>query len=776
MADTLQYINYDFAAQKAALQQRIQARYPGLWNSFFAGDLGTVIIDVVAWGFTTLAFLVNRMAGEQFIPTMTKRESASRIGALVGYKLHGTTAAVVSCEVTLPQAQSVDITIAKGTQIRTSDNSSTVFEVAKNYVISAGSLTPSTPVVNISPLVSGQNVIASTLNATNGSATLVLADTTVDLTQFVENGLTFIPVGFSTEYTVTGATGNTLTVSPVWSDATSTGVTGPITDRRIQLVQGKTVAETFTVPSGLTSAYSVAINSSGTQPVIDNSVSVTVNGNAWTPVSSLLLSQTDSTNFQVDTTALGVVRVTFGDGTFGEAIPGNASVVITYRIGGGTAGNIALSTINTTIPILIAQTNSPVALAITNSTSAGIGGQNPETLEEARVNIPQFTQTNSRCVTLQDYQSMAMGFYSPLYGSVVYSRATLGIPGYLTGPMVVVYGWTTGTSGGLVNLSSALKQSLQDYLQGLAVGTDYVQVYDGTTVPAPIAVRFKALSGYSVSDVSQTITAAINSKITSLYPGDPVIYSDLVATLDTSVGVASLTVATPTSDLIPADSTQLFTVPDDSYVYALDRVSSGQPVNTTVNGRSYALSQYTVQLPVYPVQPWALNMTLGGQQLIVLPGLVPGYADVYGSQLSPLQAYRSQINLITGQMTVWINGAAGDLSLSLNHVVGYTNDRKVDVYISAPGIATQSQRRSIRSVLRQWSNGFQVGAPLYGTSVPGVLPSLSNISDVVTTYLGTSGAVSRVSLQTANNAAAYVMANPGDLFTFGNLYINNAAD
>ena len=85
--ETLRYIKYDYQSQKDALLQRVRDRWPGRWNDFLSNSLGIVFIDIVAWGLATLAFLVNRVAGEQYIPTMTLRESAVRIGGLTGYQL-----------------------------------------------------------------------------------------------------------------------------------------------------------------------------------------------------------------------------------------------------------------------------------------------------------------------------------------------------------------------------------------------------------------------------------------------------------------------------------------------------------------------------------------------------------------------------------------------------------------------------------------------------------------------------------------------------------------
>ena len=139
---TLQYLKYDYAAQKDALLQRIRDRWPARWNDFLANSIGIVIVDIMAWGLATMAFLVNRVAGEQYIPTMTLRESAMRIGALTGYQLRGPLPATVSCEAVVNTTQSATVTIFKGTLIRTSDNNALAFEVVKDYTIEAGQYTP----------------------------------------------------------------------------------------------------------------------------------------------------------------------------------------------------------------------------------------------------------------------------------------------------------------------------------------------------------------------------------------------------------------------------------------------------------------------------------------------------------------------------------------------------------------------------------------------------------------------------------------------------------
>jgi hypothetical protein len=127
--NTLRYLKVDYQSHKDALLQRVRARWPQNWNDFLANSFGIVLVDVVAWSTATLAFMVNRVAAENYITTMTLRESAVRLGGLVGYQLRGPTPASVACEASLSSAQGADVTIPVQTLVRTADENALPFEV-----------------------------------------------------------------------------------------------------------------------------------------------------------------------------------------------------------------------------------------------------------------------------------------------------------------------------------------------------------------------------------------------------------------------------------------------------------------------------------------------------------------------------------------------------------------------------------------------------------------------------------------------------------------------
>ena len=607
--NTLRFTKLDYQSHKDALLQRARERWPNAWNDFLANTILMVLVDLAAWGFATLAYVLNRIGAENFIPTMSLRESAVRIGGLTGYQLQSATPATVSCEAALSSPAGATVTVQQGTLIRTSDAAGVPFEVAQDYLIEPGELTPKTLVVTLSPALSGTKVLNTYMLVTTGSVNVDCLDSTVNLADYVAVGQSFNKLGDTTTYTIQsieaapGAVSlfSRLVLDRAYAAATE-ATAAEVYDRRIELVQGQTVVDRFISSVGNTNSFSVKLSRTS---VIDSSVGVTVNGEVWTQVGSAVLRDTEEKVFELKTLISGVTVVIFGDDSFGAAVPSQASIEVTYRIGGGTVGNIALNTISTSITGLIESLSNPVAITVSNSTSTGMGGQEAETIEQARINIPAYTRTNDRAVTLEDYQTIAQGYRHPQFGSVAFARSTIRTENaFLEGNMVVIYAWTTGNSGGLVVLSPQLKQALQTYLQTKAVGTDLVNVYDGTSRPVPISLRFKALSGFVVADTKRLVSSTIKSAVDSLRPGDPILYSNLLRSLDEVYGVDTVNMATPITDLFTTNTTELFTAPQDAFVYSLQRNGVGAP---QVDGNGDSVGMYTAQLPVYPVAAWSFS-------------------------------------------------------------------------------------------------------------------------------------------------------------------------
>lgn len=776
---TLRYLKLDYQSHKDALLQRIRERWPIAWNDFLANSIGIVLVDIVAWGLATVAYVINRIGGENFVSTMTLRESAVRLGSLTGYQLQSPVPATVSCEAALSATISADVTIQKGTLIRTSDNSGIPFEVTEDYTIAAGELTPKTLVVTFSPSLTGTTVINSFVLVTAGSVNVDCIDTTINLSEYMEAGQTFNKLGDTTVYTITAleqAPGSVSPYSRLVLDRPYEGATesvdAEVYDRRIALVQGQTIIDRFVAPAGGTPSFSIKLSRT---PVMDDSVTVTVNSEVWTQVKSTALRDSEDKVYEVRGMPSGQTVIIFGDDSYGASVPSEAAIEVNYRIGGGVAGNIALNTINTSISGLNTSLNSSVPVLITNNTSSGVGGQEAETLEQARINIPAYTQTNDRAVTLSDYQTIAQQYSDSQFGSVAYARSTVRTENaFLEGNIVVIYAWTLGTGGGLVPLSPQLKQSLQTYMQTKAVGTDLVQIFDGTSRPVPISLRFKVLANFGIAATNQLVTDTIKAFVNALRPGDPILYSNLMRALDSVYGVDTIQMATPITDLFPSNTTELFSVPQDTFVYDIERAGAGAP-QTDANGDN--VSPYTAQLPVFPLAAWSLSLFLGPDELTIMPDVDAGYARLLGTNLSsdPSSTFWSRLNLLTGQATLWLKGAPGDLTMQLVTSHGYSTERVVNLYIGYTGDNTQTKRREIRAALRAFSDQLSVGGSIYAENVSNVSASTVSVTDVVTNISGVD-AVTRVALDSPASSAVRITAADYELLRIGNVYLNNQVD
>jgi hypothetical protein len=765
MADTLRYLKFDYDSHLDAIIQRIRTRYPGVWNDFQSGNFGRIILDTIAWSTASTAFLINRAAAENYLPTMTLRESAMRVGSLVQYRLRSPAPASVPCSATLFSAATADVLISKGTPLWTADNV-LPFEVDKDYTILTGDSTPIRTVVVFDPQKSGSGVLQTLVQTYAGESYVDVLDTSIAMNQYVELGQLFRQADGQPEYVIQGiepapnsTNSNRLAINQPWAGATAI-ITAEVIDRTITVVQGQTITDQFVTPTVQVSNYTIKLSRTS---VIDNSLIVTVNGEEWEQVNSLLFYRETDKVYEITTLPSGSTTVQFGDGKFGLMPSTEASLVIVYRVGGGASGNVASGAINTTIVGLIPSLSNPINITVINN-QPGFGGLDAETLDEARVNIPAVTRANDRGVSKTDYETLASSYNDPRYGQVRYARAyTRDENDFLERNIVVVSAWTTGSNGSLTPVIGALKAALGDYLQQKSVGTDYVVLADGATRPAPISLRFKVTAGADVDDTTDSVLAAISSIVTQLRPGNPLVFSDFIRAIDEVPSVDTLNIATPTADLYPNGQDELFTPPDDAFEYELALQSSSTEEN-----------RYSATLPVFPLKPWAFQLFMSGVRLEVLPASVPGFAKVSGGNLS--KTLDSSVDLLSGSVSLAIEGVPGTLTMKLVTAVGYARERQVSIYVGyrADG-DSQLKRRQIRAALKAWVDGFGPGSTLFASPQTNVPASQSNVRDVV---LAVSGVVevTRISFDTASNPAVRLDLNQTEIPLFANIYLNNLSD
>lgn len=121
----------------------------------------------------------------------------------------------------------------------------------------------------------------------------------------------------------------------------------------------------------------------------------------WTRVSSFINSEINNLSkvYTVNVDDYDVCTIEFGNGVKGK-IPAiiDGGISVTYRVGGGTASNVAANT------IVELESDIESVENTFNPYATYYLGHDMETLEEIKVNAPANFSTRNRAVTLEDYE------------------------------------------------------------------------------------------------------------------------------------------------------------------------------------------------------------------------------------------------------------------------------------------------------------------------------------------------------------------------------------
>jgi len=183
------------------------------------------------------------------------------------------------------------------------------------------------------------------------------------------------------------------------------------------------------------------------QGVVKSSISLTVGGAGWSPITNWSTQSSVSQVYKIVQTDDGNTFAVFGDGVFG-AIPANgAEIRATFRIGGGRRGNLGKDTIKRKVNV------PQQVLTVTNPASAN-GGDDAASMKEAREGIPATISTLERAVTEDDHEKLAKQV-----AGVAKARAAAGIPAGSNRVRV----WIAPSGGG--QPTSLLKNSVSTFLK-----------------------------------------------------------------------------------------------------------------------------------------------------------------------------------------------------------------------------------------------------------------------------------------------------------------------
>lgn len=135
-----------------------------------------------------------------------------------------------------------------------------------------------------------------------------------------------------------------------------------------------------------------------------STLQVQANGVKWNEVPTLYDQASTASVFDTLNQSDGTTDVLFGDEVEGAALPtGQNNIQATYRVGSGSATNVAAGSITTLV-------DRPIGVSAVINPAAATGGQDPQSITDVRANAPLSVLTLGRAVSITDYQNYAASY------------------------------------------------------------------------------------------------------------------------------------------------------------------------------------------------------------------------------------------------------------------------------------------------------------------------------------------------------------------------------
>lgn len=264
----------------------------------------------------------------------------------------------------------------------------------------------------------------------------------------------------------------------------------------------------------------------------------------WFPQRDLLASDRFTAEFVVEMERDGVAHLRFGDterGSLGKTPVAGTEFALTFRVGGGTAGNLGAEALRHVILADAVSFPAGCITAVRNPLPAR-GGTDPESFEQARTSAPQAFRRQERAVTESDWAEVAQRFPGVQRAAARFRW---------TGSWYTVF-VTIDRDGGLTTtgdptFAAALRAHLERYR---LAGYD-LKVADPVYVPLDLALLVCVRPGYFRSNVLAALLRVFSRQPAAdgspgfFHPdnftfGQPLFLSRICAAATAVAGVASI--------------------------------------------------------------------------------------------------------------------------------------------------------------------------------------------------------------------------------------------
>ena len=268
-----------------------------------------------------------------------------------------------------------------------------------------------------------------------------------------------------------------------------------------------------------------------------------------------------------------MISRTINNDSLGEMPKAGTTIFILYRVGGGSASNVAQGAISTISTLLTsfpngAQASSATKSAVRNSmtvvnTTPSVSGKDMPSIQELKYLVKYNKGAQNRCVTPKDYIDRVL-MMPPKYGTPFRVGATEDnnkIMLYLIG---INYQKKLDAA-----LPSLLVENIQNYLTEYRMINDFVEIKPGRIINLSVEVDVHVDKNYNMSDVVSIIINKVQDyfDINKRNMGDDIYIGDLkkeISKLDGVVNLIDLRVYNETCDGYSSTQTsqELYTASD----------------------------------------------------------------------------------------------------------------------------------------------------------------------------------------------------------------------
>ena len=441
-SDLINFAGTDFDSFRVNLINYIKAVYPLDFNNFIESDFAGMLMDLVSYVGATTSMKADFLANENFLRTAKSRNNVKKLLELVGVRMKGPISAAANARL------SFDISPYRS-------------DILPNDIEDELEITREQRTISIASPEDGRPLNYTLYKVVNGLVEVENKDSSLILKEAEA------------------------------ADATNPVVPGSArVHENLVLLEGAFVTTSGTFGEG-TGIKTVSLNLG---PIVEGSVSVFIDGNAdssgvYTQVDNIYFASGPSDKvFQLVSDDDFKAVVVFGDNLIGQAPRAEDDYIISYRVGGGSRGNIANSLLNSQLTVTN-RTAGTESQATLENISIGTGGSDAETVDRAKRYAGLTFRRQDRLVTLLDYETFVNGFMSS-YGSV--GRATAAVRrAFSSANIIDVYVLEKASDTQLRKATPTFKKQLLDAIEPKKMLTDEIVVVDGLVRTLDLVVTLR---------------------------------------------------------------------------------------------------------------------------------------------------------------------------------------------------------------------------------------------------------------------------------------------